>query len=250
MKNFKNNGNYMNYMNNNSVIIIRNAMLIYLLGTILLVITFIGYVASYVINKPSYYINLEEAFYVVIALNSLLAIVVAVLEYIGFRRLSDLKVTYRLGAYGAVLQLVSLPFSIIGSIYYIQSLESAYKVSSIPGFAMQALPVKATSSIYLSIAGSLINLIGWLLVLIILYKLGSDYGNGIVKAGSLTVVAGLILAIGMMSYVPLTYGLYNNINITSALILLTLLIIGGLIVFIGIVTLLIGLTSLAKVINI
>ncbi|WP_291766786.1 DUF973 family protein [Caldivirga sp. UBA161] len=236
-------------MSGNSVIMIRNAILIYLLGTILLVIGFIGYIAGYIINQPqSYYINLERPFYAVIALNSLLAVVVAVLEYIGFRQLSDLKVTYRIGAYGAVLQLASLPFSIVGAIYYTQSLENAYKVSNISGFTMQALPVKVNSLTYLGTVGSLINLIGWLLVFVVLYKLGSDHGNGVVKTGSLAAIIGQMLAISVVSYLPAAYS-YNAINVASALMLLILIIIGGLIAFIGIITLIIGLTSLAKVIE-
>ena len=236
-------------MNSSSVIMIRNAILIYLLGTILLVIVLIGYIAGYVINQSqSYYINLERPFYVAIALNSLLAVVVAVLEYIGFRQLSELKGTYRFGAYGAVLQLVSLPFSIIGAVYYIQSIENAYKVSNVSGFTMQALPVKVSSLTYLGTAGSLINLIGWLLVFTALYKLGSDHGNNTMKTGSLAAIIGLILAISVFSYVPVTYSSYNTISIASVLILFMLLIIGGLIAFIGIIMLLIGLTSLAKAI--
>ncbi|WP_156769794.1 hypothetical protein [Caldivirga maquilingensis] len=237
-------------MNSSSVIMIRNAILIYLLGSILLVIVFMLYIAGYVINQSqSYYINLEKPFYVIITLNSLLAVAVAVLEYTGFRRLSELKGTYRFGAYGAILQLISLPFSITGAIYYIQSIENTYKVSNISGFTMQALLVKVNSLTYLGTAGSLINLIGWLLVFAILHKLGSDHGNGIVKTGSLAAIIGLALAISVTSYVPVAYTSYNAINVASVLILFTLLIIGGLIAFIGIIMLLIGLTSLAKVIT-
>ncbi len=236
-------------MAGNGIIMIRNAILIYLLGTILLVIVLVGYIANSIVNKPQYYINIEGPLYVALAINSLLVAIASILEYIGFRQLSNLGSVYRFGVYGAVLQLVSLPFSIVGAVYYIQTLENSYKVSNIPGFMMQALPVKVNSLTYLGAAGSLINLVGWLLVFVVLYKLGSDNGNGIVKTGSLATIIGLTLAISVVSYVPMIYSSYNAINTTFILLLFMFLVIGGLIVFIGIIMLLVGLTSLARTIT-
>jgi len=91
-----------------------------------------------------------------------------------------------------------------------------------------------------------INLAGWLLVFAVTYKLGSDYGNGLVKAGSLATMVGLILAVVSMSYIFVIYGSPGSPPVTPVLLAAGVIILGGLLTLIGIVVLLVGLTNLAK----
>ncbi|MFP3074717.1 MAG: DUF973 family protein [Caldivirga sp.] len=232
------------------VLMVRNAVLIYLVGTVVLVALFIGYLVSITASQPQlqYYLNrLTSSLYAFTAANAVIIAVTASLEYVGFRRLANLRDIYMLGSYGAILQLLSIPFSVVGIVYEVRELESSY-TSGVPGFMVMQTPAPLVraSALAFSVIGSVINLAGWLLVFAVTYKLGSDYGNGLVKVGSLATMVGLILAVVSMSYIFVIYGSPGSPPVTPVLLAAGVIILGGLLTLIGIVVLLVGLTNLAK----